>query len=122
DAVGFKDRLSWHAVFARNALESVAAADDDRRAAIPGPVTGGFRRRLLRDGARIFRRLSARPIGAETLRAAGHAGRHAVGPRRGRRRQSLRFDTMHRARRDRAGHVLRRAAAVGGVWVGVEAA
>src|SRR6185312_10873779 len=41
-AIGLEDRLRRHTVFARDAFERVAAGDDDRRAAVPGPVTGGL--------------------------------------------------------------------------------
>ena len=129
DAVGLHDGGGRHAVFVRDGFHGLSGADDHRRAAIPGPMAGGRRRRWWRTmrGHRsgdLGYLMIGGPVGAQALRAGGNAARTGDGGGPGRRRQRLR-DNAARGRRlrgNRAGIVWRRRPTiVGGVRIGIEA-
>ncbi len=62
-----------HAVFARDLLERLALADGHRRAAVPGPMSGRRRRRMMRRHRAGDVGARSRPVGDQRLGAVGHA-------------------------------------------------
>ena len=87
-AVGLQDRGGRNVVAARQCIERIAGADDDRGAGLGRPV--GRRDRARGDGAGgLDRLMRGRSIGGEPAPSSGHAGtRGRIGlRRRDRRRQ-----------------------------------
>lgn len=118
--VDLHDRARRYAVFMRDLIERLALADGHRRAAVPGPMSGRRRGRMVRRHRAGDVVTRSRPVGDQRLGAIGHAAidRHGAGPRRC--RQRLCHHAVGGRRVDRAGHVALWAG-IGRVRAGVEA-